>query len=111
MNVMVSLVVVNVACLGGVNVAGDRCGVRVVVGRRGGGRVGSEEGNQASFASFLICLSSVWAQGREQSGAGVPSSLSSFLDLTHLFGSHLPHIAHSSPTRSGCEGDEEGQRR
>jgi hypothetical protein len=33
------------------------------------------------------------------------------LDLTHLFGSHLPHIAHSSPTRSGCEGDEEGQRR
>ena len=41
---MVSLVVVNVACLGGVNVAGDRCGVRVVVGRRAavgsGGRGG-----------------------------------------------------------------------
>lgn len=55
---MVSLVVVNVACLGGVNVAGDRCGVRVVVGRRGGGRVGREVGDQA-FASFLICLTSL----------------------------------------------------
>ena len=51
---MVSLVVVNVACLGGVNVAGDRCGVRVVVGR-GGGRGGRGEGDQASLASFLIC--------------------------------------------------------
>ena len=58
MNVMVSLVVVNVACLGGVNVAGDRC-VRIVMGRGGGGRVGSEEGDQASCASFLICLSSL----------------------------------------------------
>ena len=56
---MVSLVVVNVACLGGVNVAGDRC-VRVVVGRRGGGRVGREGGNQASCVSFLICLASLW---------------------------------------------------
>ena len=57
MNVMVSLVVVNVACLGGVNVAGDRCGVRVVVGRRA--EVGSEEGDQASFCSFLISLHSL----------------------------------------------------
>ena len=91
--------------------AGDRCGVRVVVGRRGGGRVGREEGDQASFASFLICLSLLVVAGALQSGAGVPSALSSILDLTQLFGSHLPHIAHSSPTRSGCEGDEEGQRR
>ena len=105
MNVMVSLVCVNVA---GVS---RRVTGAVFVSWWGGGRVGREEEDQSSFASFLICLSSVWAQGREQSGAGVPSSLSSFLDLTHLFGSHLPHIAHSSPTRSGCEGDEEGQRR
>ena len=59
MNVMVSLVVVNVACLGGVNVAGDRCGVRVVGGAAVGGRVGREEGDQASFASFLICAVSL----------------------------------------------------
>ena len=58
MNVEVSLVVVNVACLGGVNVAGDQCGVRVVVGRRGGGRVGRKEGDQAACASFFISLTS-----------------------------------------------------
>ena len=87
---MVSLVVVNVACLGGVNVAGDRC-VRVVVGRRGGGRVGREEGDQASFASFLICAVSLLEQGDLQSGAGVPSALTSFLDLAQACGSHLPH--------------------
>ena len=69
---MVSLVVVNVACLGGVNVAGDRCGVRVVVGRRGGGRVGREGGNQASCASFLICLTSLSKQGlAERSGRAI----------------------------------------
>ena len=90
MNVMVSLVVVNVACLGGVNVAGGRCGVRVVVGR-GGGRGGREEGDQASFASFLICLSSAWAQGDLQIGAGEPSALTRILDLNQRFGSHLPH--------------------
>ena len=55
---MVSLVVVNVACLGGVNVAGDRC-VRVVVGQWGGGRVGREEGDQSACASFLISLASL----------------------------------------------------
>lgn len=90
MNVMVSLVVVNVACLGGVNVACDRCGVRVVVGRRSG-RVRREEGDQASFASFLICAVSLLEQGDLQSGAGVPSALTSFLDLAQACGSHLPH--------------------
>jgi hypothetical protein len=89
MNVMVSLVVVNVACLGGVNVAGDRCGVRVVVGRRGGGRVGREVGDQA-FASFLICLTSLSKQGL-QNGAGEPSALSRILECLQVFGSHLPH--------------------
>jgi len=87
---MVSLVVVNVACLGGVNVAGDRCGVRVVVGRRGGGRVGREVGDQASFASFLICLTSLSKQGL-QNGAGEPSALSRILECLQVFGSHLPH--------------------
>ena len=68
-------------------------------------------GDQAAFASFLICAHSLLEQGDLQSGAGVPSALSSFLDLAQACGSHLPHIAHSSPTRAGCEGDEKGQRR
>ena len=81
------------------------------VGRGGGGRVGREGGNQASCVSFLICFASLPEQVDWQSGAPEPSALSSFLDRLHRFGSHLPHMAHSSPTRSGCEGDEEGQRR
>lgn len=86
-----------------------RCSCRG--GAAGGGRVGREGGNQASCVSFLICFASLPEQGDLQIGAGVPSALTSFLDLDQQFGSHLPHMAHSSPTRSGCEGDEEGQRR
>ena len=60
------------------------------VGRGGGGRVGRGEGDQASLASFLICLVSLSKQGL-QNGAGEPSALSSFLERLQFFGSHLPH--------------------
>ena len=73
--------------------------------RWGGGRVGrEEEGDQASFCSFLISLFSVFQQGDMQRGAGVPSALLSFVECLHWFGSQQPHFAHLSPTRFGCEG-------
>ena len=60
---MVSLVVVNVACLGGVNVAGDRCGVRVVDGAVGR-RSGREGGGGSGLLLLLLDLLELLARSR-----------------------------------------------